>query len=55
MENGRCRMHGGKLRGGPVGNAHARKHGHYGADAIALRRRLKELIEDITDTVEQLS
>lgn len=38
MANGRCRMHGGKLRGGPVGNRHAFKHGRYSGEAIARRR-----------------
>jgi uncharacterized protein YjcR len=29
MENGRCRYHGGKTPGAPIGNQNARKHGLY--------------------------
>ena len=34
MTNGRCRMRGGASPGAPVGNANARKHGLYTAEAI---------------------
>ena len=44
MANGRCRMHGGKALGAPVGNKHAMKHGHYTAEAIARRREICALI-----------
>ena len=44
MANGRCRMHGGKLRGGPPGNRHAWKHGHYSREAIERRRELADLV-----------
>ena len=45
--NGRCRMHGGASPGAPVGNANARKHGLYTADAIAERRELAALIRSM--------
>jgi hypothetical protein len=44
MPNGRCRMHGGSSPDAPVGNKNALKHGRYTAEAIALRRRLAELV-----------
>jgi hypothetical protein len=44
MANGRCRMHGDKLKGGPKGNKHALKHGRYTAEAIAGRREVAALI-----------
>ena len=44
MANGRCRMHGGRLVGGPRGNKHAFKHGRYSAQAIASRREVAALI-----------
>lgn len=37
MQNGRCRMHGGKSTGAPLGNSNALKDGHYSAHAKALR------------------
>jgi hypothetical protein len=42
MANSRCRMHGGKSPGAPVGNANALKHGLYTAHATAERRKLAE-------------
>jgi hypothetical protein len=47
MANGRCRMHGGKLKGGPKGNKHALKHGRYTAEAIASRREVAALIRAV--------
>jgi hypothetical protein len=44
MPNGRCRMHGGKSPGAPVGNKNALKHGRYTAETIARRRSIAELI-----------
>jgi hypothetical protein len=44
MANGRYRMHGGRLKGGPKGNKHALKHGRYTAEAMAGRREIRELI-----------
>lgn len=52
MANGRCRMHGGKSPGAPPGNDHARKHGHYTADAIAERRELATLIRSMRRLIE---
>jgi hypothetical protein len=50
MANGRCRMHGGKSTGPrtEAGLARSRKarykHGHYSAEAKALRKEVKKLI-----------
>jgi hypothetical protein len=44
MANGRCRMHGGRLKGGPRGNKHALRHGRYTAEAIASRGQVAALI-----------
>ena len=46
MANGRCRMHGGKLRGGPAGNRHAWKHGRFSREAIERRREVAALLRE---------
>ena len=44
MNNGRCRMHGGKSSGAPKGNQNALKHGNYTAAAqAALREKKREI------------
>ena len=53
MANGRCRMHGGRSPGAPIGNANARKHGLYTADAIAERLELAALIRSMRGLVEE--
>ncbi len=47
MKNGRCRMHGGKSTGPPIGNQNALKYGYYTKKAIADRRYVRQLIKDI--------
>ena len=54
MANGRCRMHGGKSPGAPIGNTNARKHGRYSAEAIAERRRAASLIRVMRGLVEEV-
>ena len=54
MANGRCRMHGGKSPGASIGNTNARKHGRYGAEAIAERRRVVALIREMRGLVEKV-
>jgi hypothetical protein len=49
--NGRCRMHGGKSPGAPVGNKDALRHGRYSAAAIARRRSIAELIRSARQLV----
>jgi uncharacterized protein YjcR len=44
MENGRCRLHGGKSTGAPIGNQHARRHGQYCTSAIQNRRELRAIL-----------
>ena len=46
MANGRCRMHGGKSTGAPLGNNNALKHGQYTKDAIELRKNIGKLLRD---------
>ena len=48
---GVCRMHGGKLPGAPKGNRNARKHGHYSAETIALRRVIRRLLSGAAELV----
>ena len=54
MANGRCRMHGGKSPGAPIGNTNARKHGRYSAEAIAERRRVAALIRVMRGLLEKV-
>ncbi len=54
MANGRCRMHGGKSPGAPIGNSNAYKHGLYTAEAIAKRRELAALIRSMRGLVEEI-
>ena len=46
-----CRMHGAG-GGAPKGNRNAWKHGRYSAEAIAERRRLRELLQDCQELLE---
>ncbi|WP_084558936.1 MULTISPECIES: HGGxSTG domain-containing protein [unclassified Mesorhizobium] len=52
MPNGRCRLHGGKSPGAPKGNSNAFKHGRYSAEAMAGRRRFRQLLAEINETIE---
>jgi hypothetical protein len=54
MGNGRCRMHGGKSPGAPIGNTNARKHGRYSVEAVAKRRELAALIRSMRRLVEEV-
>ena len=53
MPNGRCRMHGGKSPGAPKGNRNAWKHGHYSAEANALRQLVRQLLSATKDTLTE--
>ena len=53
MPNGRCRMHGGMSPGAPKGNRNAWKHGHYSAEAIAMRRLVRRSLSDARDATER--
>ena len=44
MPNGRCRMHGGKSPGPPIGNKNAFKHGRFTAEAIKRRKEVAALV-----------
>jgi uncharacterized protein YjcR len=52
----RCRMHGGaKASGAPKGNRNAFKHGLYTREAIAERRKLRELIKQMEGFLEEIA
>ncbi|MEA4858328.1 MAG: HGGxSTG domain-containing protein [Solidesulfovibrio sp.] len=46
MANGKCRFHGGKSTGAPVGNKNAWKHGDYSAQAQERRREMRQLLRE---------
>ena len=48
----RCRMHG-AWAGPPRGNRNALKHGQRTAEALASRRRVRELLAEARDPVEE--
>jgi glucans biosynthesis protein len=52
MPNGRCRMHGGRSPGAPIGNKNAWKHGRYSAEAIAERKLIRQLLMDTRKIVD---
>ncbi len=54
MPNGRCRMHGGKSPGAPKGNRNAWKHGHYSAEAMGMRRLVRQLLSDAEETIDRV-
>ena len=54
MTNGRCRMHGGKSPGAPLGNQNALKHGLYTAEAKAERRMIGGLLRSCKETLERV-
>ncbi|HAD86506.1 MAG TPA: hypothetical protein DCG48_04005 [Rhodospirillaceae bacterium] len=45
----RCRLHGGKSPGAPLGNQNALKHGYYSAEAIEARRMTRRLLREARD------
>ncbi len=48
----RCRMHGGATgSGAPEGNRNALKHGAWSAEALAWRRRVRELLREARELV----
>ena len=55
MPNGRCRMHGGKAPGAPVGNTNARKHGRYAAAVLARRRDVAAFVRSMRQLAEQVN
>jgi hypothetical protein len=51
----RCRMHGGAPgSGAPRANRNARKHGLFTGDAIAERRRIRELLGEARKLLEEM-
>ena len=50
----RCRMHGGaEGSGAPIGNQNALKHGGFTREAIAERRKLRDLIREMKEELER--
>ena len=54
MKNGRCRMHGGKSPGGPIGNQHALKHGLRTRKAIAERKMISRLLKESKELIKKI-
>ena len=54
MANGRCRMHGGKSPGAPVGNQYALKHGLRTKTAIAERQMISRLLRESYDLMNEI-
>ena len=51
----RCRMHGGAPgSGAPRGNKNALKHGRHAREALAERRRVRDLIRQSRELIEKL-
>ena len=50
----RCRMHGGRGSGAPAGNRNALKHGAWTAEALAWRRRVRELLAEARELAEEV-
>jgi hypothetical protein len=48
----RCRMHGARA-GAPEGNRNAWKHGARSAEALAWRRRVRELLREARELAEE--
>jgi uncharacterized protein YjcR len=48
-------MHGGESTGAPRGNKNALKHGRYTAQAIARRREVQALLQDIKRLAREVS
>ncbi len=54
MKNGRCRMHGGKSLGGPVGNQYAVTHGLRTKKAIAERKMISRLLRESKKMIKEI-
>ena len=51
----RCRMHGGAPgSGAPKANQNARKHGRFTRDAVAERRRIREVLGEARKLLEEM-
>ncbi len=46
MSNGRCRFHGGKGFGPPIGNRNSLKHGLHTAEMLQQKRQISQLLKD---------
>ena len=47
MANGRCRMHGGKSTGAPIGNKNALKNGRFTAEVKNERASFRKLLHSL--------
>jgi hypothetical protein len=55
MPNGRCKTHGGRSPGAPQGQRNGNwRGGFYSQEAQADRRRLRELIRQMRDAMEEV-
>lgn len=55
MANGRCRLHGGKATGAPMGNQNATKTGNYSAKEVVNRMESHVLLRQIREYLKTLS
>jgi hypothetical protein len=54
MANGKCHWHGGKSTGAPRGNRNSLRHGLYCEEVLAEKRRIKNLIRECREVLEQV-
>lgn len=54
MANGKCRFHGGKSTGPPVGNKNAFRHGLYTAEVMKEKKAIAKLIRNAKKTLRKL-
>ena len=55
MANGRCRMHGGKSTGAPMGNKNAFKHGRYSRDGKQEQREMRMLLKSFRQSLKEMN
>jgi hypothetical protein len=55
MSNGRCRYHGGKNPGAPIGSKNGLKHGRYSAEALAAKRERAATLRETTAKLDALA
>jgi len=52
MNNGRCRLHGGKSTGAPRNEAHGNyKHGKYSIEYLSHKKYIRELVKQLKETL----
>ncbi len=54
MKNARCRLHGGKSPGPPVGNQNSFKHGLYTSESLAQRKYISKIIRESRNLIKEI-